>query len=607
MKMRVADFIANFLEEHHVEAAFLLSGGGMMHLIDAIGRSKKIKYICNHHEHACALGAEGYSRKSGRLGVCFATSGPGATNTVTGVVECWQDSVPVMFISGQSKLSQTIRGTGSSGLRQFGTFEVDIIPIVQSVTKYAAFLDDPKKIRYHLEKAAYFAMEGRPGPVFIDIPVDLQGAMVDSAELVGFDPKLESIQSTSTKVKDTDLEVVIDKLRSAQRPLVLAGHGVRTGRAIDLFLDFVRTWNIPVVTTPFAADLMTYSDPLYVGHPGMKGDRAGNFAVQSADLILTLGSSLHVTTTGYELDKFAPEAFKIQIDLDQAILKRQLVGVNLQINSPIHTFLEGLKSFALTKSGQNMKPLSIEPWLKRCMLWKSELAVRNEPHKRQGNQINFYDLNEVLSDHCHDDATIVADAGSAFYIVGQAFRTKKNQRILISGALGAMGHAVPVAVGASIADPNHQVVVVIGDGSFQTNIQELATVAYNKCDIKIFVVSNEGYVSIRNTQNNFFSGFLVGTSHESGVLMPSLEKIAASYDIPFIKVAAVEDLKDQVIKALNVKGPVICEILTPNTQEIIPTVSSYKREDGSMVSKPLHDMYPFMDEATFAKYMAPIE
>lgn len=600
MKIRVADYIAEYLERRGVRKVFLLAGGGMMHLMDAVGRRKRLGYVCNHHEQACALSAEGYARKTGELGVCYATSGPGASNTVTGVVECWQDSVPVLFVSGQSKLSQTIQGSKLFGLRQFGTFEVDIISIVKPITKYAVFLDDPTQVRYHLEKACSLAVSGRPGPVFIDVPVDIQSALIDPETLVGYpEPAAEPALPDDAAIDET-----LDRLAAAKRPLILAGHGIRAAGAAEKFAALLEALNIPTVTTQLAADLLAYDDRLYVGHPGMKGDRPGNLAVQCADVILTLGSSLHVLTTGYELDRFAPQAYKIQVDLDKDVLKREQVGVKRKIECGVQEFLDRLGRRLAQRVGPGKTLVAAGAWHDRCLLWKSELSVRKEPHARPGGMLNYYDLNDALSDLCGNSDTIVTDAGSAFYVIGQAFRTKKGQRVIISGAMGAMGHALPLALGASAADPGAKVVCVTGDGAFQTNIQELATVAHHGSNMAIFIVNNDGYVSIRNTQNNFFNGFLVGTDPKSGVTFPSLEKIAAAYGIPYRAVRDLQSLRQTVQEVLSATGPVLCEVFTAPGQEIIPTVSSFKREDGTMESKPLHDMYPFMDRERLDRYLS---
>lgn len=585
MKIRVSDYIANFLEEKKVKKVFLLSGGGMMHLLDAISRKKEIGYICNHHEQASAMASEGYARKSGNLGVCYATTGPGATNILTGLVGAWQDSSPVLFITGQSKLSQTIQHSQLAGLRQFGTFEVDIVPIVQSVTKYAVFLNDPNKIRYELEKAYFFAKNGRPGPVLIDIPVDIQGALIDPMTLEGFTANL----ITPSPIPDEVFINAIKRLTAATRPLILAGHGVRAANATELFEKIIKQLNIPVATTLLAKDLLEYDNPLFVGHPGMKGDRAGNFAVQNADVILLLGCSLHVLTTGYELDKFAPNAYKIQVELDEKILLREQVGVNEKINCDLTLFLSAVERLGLKQHSQKTNV-----WHDRCQQWKSDYAVINEPHKKSATEINYYEFMDLLSQSCKGNETITTDAGSAYYVVGQAFLVKKGQRVIVSGALGSMGFAVPAATGASIADPDGTVICITGDGSLQTNIHELATIRHYNLNIKLFILNNHGYVSIRNTQNNFFNGHFAGVDHNSGVSSPNLEKIAAAYGLPYYSARTVSELPNMLNHVLNEKGPVFCEIFTSKEQEIIPTVTSEKLSDGRMVSKSLDEMYPFL-------------
>ncbi len=593
--MRVADYIVYFLEKIGVRNVFLVSGGGMMHLLDAVSRSEKIKYICNHHEQACAMAAEGYAKKTGQLGVCYATSGPGATNIITGLVGAWQDSSPLLCITGQSKLCQTIRNNDMFGLRQFGTFEVDIISMVDSVTKYHVFLDDPQMIRYHLEKAYALATKGRPGPVLIDIPVDIQGAIVDPDALVGYMDDELSFPELDTEV----LVSVLDRLKTAKRPLILAGHGVRVSGQSDLFNQVLENLNIPVVTTQLAKDLIEYTHPLFVGHPGMKGDRAGNFAVQNADVIVVLGCSLHVLTTGYELDKFAPNAYKIQIELDEKVLTREMVNVDEKIQCDIGEFLNKIKNYLQKNSWLYAE----NEWHNRCIEWKYHFAVQNEPHQDVIGSINYYRFIDSLSRLCPEKATIVTDAGSAFYVVGHAFRAKKGQRVIVSGSLGAMGYALPASTGASVAVPQDLVVCVTGDGSLQTNIHELAVIVHNHLNVKIFVLNNSGYISIQNTQTNFFQGHTAGVGTDTGIFFPDLKKLSDAYNSKYMTTSSLENLSDTIQQTLDYSGPVLCEIFADKKQDVIPTVSSKKMPDGKMVSKPLDDMYPFMDDTIRKQYL----
>jgi len=584
MKIRVADYIAQRLQDLGVKTIYMLSGGGMMHLVDSIGRSPDLRAICNHHEQCSAIAADAEARFSGRMGVCYATSGPGATNILTGLVGAWQDSSPVLFLTGQSKLSQTIQHSGIKGLRQFGTFEVDVVPIVKTVTKYAEMVTDPKMIRYHLEKAFYLSTAGRPGPVLLDLPLDIQGAIVDTDNLEGY-----LSNETALIPAASDLRKIIEILSHAKRPLILSGAGIRAAGAVDLFRQLVENMNIPVVTSQLGKDALFYNHALFVGHCGPKGDRAGNFAVQTADVILSLGCSLHSQSTGWENSLFAPDALKIQVDIDDAVLAREQVKVDIKVKADVREFM-----------------LSIEPlvghgyandkWRATCNSWKKRFAVNLDLHDRSGEAVNYYDFAEALSCALKGDETIVTDAGSAFYAMGQGFRIKENQRFISSGSLGAMGFALPAANGvASIS--KFPTICVTGDGSLMTNIHDLAITSYYKLNVKLFILNNDGYLSIRNTQRDFFNGIYVGTGPESGVFIPTLESQAKTYRIPYIRCERVSDMRNIIDQALAIEGPVFVEINAMRDQRMIPSVMSEKLSDGRMQSKPLHEMYPYLSQS----------
>lgn len=594
--MRVSDYIAQHIESIGVKAIFMLSGGGMMHLLDSASQLKKTSCIYNHHEQCSGIAADAYARVSHHIGCCYVTSGPGGTNAVTAVAGAFQDSSPVLFISGQSKLSQTIEGSGIKDLRQFGTFEVDIIPIVKPITKYAVMLKKATDIKYVLEKAIFLATHDRPGPVFIDIPLDLQGAPIEVDQLKGFSPADEGYVKFVEPI--SDIKIVIEQLKKAKRPLFLVGYGVSASSSNAQFLKITEQLKTPVVTTCFGKDLMPFEHELFVGHPGVKGDRAGNFSIQTADLIISIGASLHVTTTGYELDQFAPQAFKILIDPDAAVLNRESVGVNLKIKSDIPEFL---RQFLIELSDVELNFSS--HWLAKCQSWKKKYSVYNEPHKREYNQINFYDFSKALDSLASENDIIVTDAGSAFYVIGQAFRVKKGQRVINSGSLGAMGFALPAATGAALANTKGSVLCVTGDGSLQTNLHELAVISHHQLNIKIFIINNDGYVCIRNTQNNFFNGRLAGTSTDSGVFIPKLENLCTAFNLKYKCVNQLDQLNIVVDEVLKANGPIVCEVFTPNYQEIIPTVSSVRLESGQMKSKPIHDMFPFLPEEVIQKEM----
>lgn len=593
--MRVADYIAGHLQKIGVRDIFLLSGGGMMHLIDAVSRTPGLQYRCNHHEQACAMAAEAYARLSQNLGVCYATSGPGGTNTVTGIVGAWLDSAPVLYVTGQSNTHQTIRGSGIKGLRQFGTFEVDIVPIVKNITKDAVFLDDPQMARYHLERLIALALHGRPGPVLLDIPLNVQGAKIDPEKLKGFDPsELPPVPKPDAKT----MQDIVARLKNAKRPLMLAGHGVRVAQSAEVFRTIIETLNIPVATTQLANDLLPYDHPLFVGHPGVKGDRASGFAVQNADVLLTIGCSLHLQTTGYEADQFAPHAYKIQVDLDDAVMQREKVGVQQKVVSGVKEFLEVLQPLATNNDSADH-----QAWRVQCQNWKTKYAIMKEPHDLSEGPANYYEVQDVLSKELKGDEVLVADAGSAFYIFGQAFKCKGNQRYIASGGIATMGYTVPASIGCACAAPDKTIIGLTGDGSFHMNVPELQTIKHNNLNVKLFVLNNNGYSCIRNTQDAYFSGHYVGTHEGSGVSFPSFEKVADAYSLPYIRCADRSQLQSTIRKALDMKGPVFCEIVCQFNQPFLPVLTSEKKDDGTLEAKPLHDLFPFLPKDEIAANM----
>lgn len=559
-----------------------------MHLIDAIPGVDGLKYYCTHHEQAAAMAAEAYWRQTNRLGVCYATSGPGATNILTGLVGAWQDSSAVLFITGQSKRSETISASGISRLRQFGTFEVDIVPMVRSVTKYAAVLDSPHKVRYGLERAVSLATGGRPGPVLLEIPLDVQGAMVDADTLEGW-----STQAPERAAHWADMEQPFRRLMLSHRPLILAGHGVRCAGAVAKFRELTGKLGIPVVTTQLAKDLLPYDSPLFIGHPGVRGDRAGNFAVQTAEVILCLGCGLHSQTTGYNPSEFAPQAEKIQIDRDISVLERARAKATTQLPGDIVDCLEAFDALI----GGATDPNRFAGWLATCLSWKSRFAVMSEPHElgEPDGNINFYEFADVLSGLLSGTETVITDAGSAFYVMGQAFRTMADQRYIVSGAMGAMGYALPASLGAAVGGKDRQIVCVTGDGSLHANSQELESIRHYGLNVKVFVIDNDGYASIRNTQAAFFAAHFVGCSRDSGVTLPPLELLAKAYRFPYMNCSARRDLRSALQETLKARGPVLCRIQAQEQQKIMPSVVSTQSASGVMTSRPIEDMAPFLD------------
>ncbi|WP_029272081.1 thiamine pyrophosphate-binding protein [Flavobacterium sp. KJJ] len=579
--IKVSDLIVNFFEEKRVEHVFLLSGGMMMHLLDSVSKSKKIKYVCNHHEQACSISAEAYARVKNTIGVCYATSGPGATNTVTGIAGAWLDSSPVMFLTGQSRASLTSRESGIDNLRMLGNFEVDISEIIKPITKYSFFLNNPKEVLFHLEKAYFLATNGRPGPVLLDIPLDVQGAMVDEDELLHF------ISPEEMKYI-FDLDPLKNDLKNAKQPLIIAGHGIRVANQVEQFRDLISHLQIPVVTTQLANDLLPYIDNLYVGKVGLRGDRAGNFAVQTSDLIITLGTSLHITTTGYELESFAPNAKKIVVDIDDAVLEKNKGISNLQIKSDVSTFISKLYN--------EVETLKVNLWLEKLTKWKKEFLIINEPHVRLDDEINTYHFIDLLSNNLNDDDIIIADSGSLYYITGQALLSKIDQRIILSGALGAMGYALPASIGAAFAAPAKNIICLVGDGSMQLNVQELQTISHYNLNCKIIIINNNGYASIRNSQASFLDGHIAAASQDTGVTFPNWEKLSDAYNLEYIRKDKYSELEELFTYLNNKKGPVIVEIIVPENVTMIPAVTSVKLSNGSFKSNMLHEMVPELSE-----------
>lgn len=583
--MRVADYVAQRVAATGSECCFMLVGGMAMHLNDAFGRVPGLRYYCNHHEQASAMAADAYARESGKLGVCMATSGPGATNLLTGLVGAYQDSVPVLFLTGQCKRAETIRGRGLSGLRQCGFLEVDIVTIVESVTKYAAFVESPERARFHLEKAIHLAMSGRPGPVLLDVPLDVQGAIFpeETAESYTAEPAAGALPEAG------DVDRLFHRLEQARRPILVGGHGIRCAGAVDLFRRLVQRLHVPVVTSLMAKDLLLYDDPLFVGHCGPRGVRAANFAVQAADLIVSMGCSLHIQTVGYEGELFGPNAYKVQIDLDRAVQDRERIGVQEKHLWDIREYLPML----LERTAGEPSPARRE-WVRACGEWKNTYSIGKEPHDfgQPDGPVNLYEFADVLSDTLSGSETILVDAGQPHPIFGQAFRIKGSQRYLNPGSLAEMGWALPAAFGVAAANPQKTVVAIVGDGSLQTNIQELQTLVHNAFNVKLFMINNGGYGSIRRTQETFFKGFFVGCTPESGVSMPDSAKICAAYGLPFLRIECRSELAKALPQVLAHRGPIFCEVMAQYDQRILPVVPSFLCADGSMRSKALHEMVP---------------
>lgn len=586
MKIRVSDYIARFVTEKGIRDVFLLSGGGIMHLTDGLACEKGIKVTCFHHEQAASMAMDAYSRVTGGMSVGYFTTGPGATNAITGLAGAWLDSVSCLFISGQVKRKEAIYNCNIDGIRQIGVQEINILPIVKPITKYSAMVNDPEEIRYHLEKAVYYANEGRPGPVWLDIPLDVQGAYIDPEKLIGYSP-----EKREQKIPIKQINQITDYFKNSKRPAILAGQGIRISGAVDQLNEFADNYHIPVVTTYLGIDMIDSKSPVYAGRIGIKGDRAGNLTVQNSDLLLIIGTSLPVAETGYEYDQFAPGAKKVIVDIDLSSHEKKTISTDLILKGDAKEFIE-----ELSVSLKEQKLNDFNGWLEKCLSWRTRYPVCLPEYCERKDLVNIYYFIDQLCQLLNNDDIVVTDAGSAFYAGSQAVQIKKGMRYITSGGFATMGFSLPASIGASIGRNNGRVMCINGDGSFQQNIQELQTVVHNNLPVKIFVLNNEGYLSIRFTQIRYFENRLIGEGCSSGVSFPDLEKIAHAYGIPFFRIHNNTELSRDLEKVINHDGPVICEIMTPPDQEIIPTIASKKMDDGSMVSRPLDDMYPFLDK-----------
>jgi len=590
--MRVADYVAQHLVEHGVTDIFMVTGGGAMHLNDALGNHAGLRVVPCHHEQACAIAAESYARLTGRLCAVNVTSGPGGTNALTGVFGAWTDSVPLLVISGQVKRETMVESTDLP-LRQLGDQEIDIVRIMSSVTKYAAVIGEPREVRKQLERAFWEATSGRPGPVWLDIPLDVQSALVEPTELEGFDlASVEAINPAPLTGRDLDEQVdrMLAAATAAERPVVLAGGGVRAAGVYDEFLRFIDGLGAPVVTAWNAHDLVWDDHKLYAGRPGTVGTRAGNFAVQNADLLIVLGSRLNIRQVGYAWDTWARNARVVMVDVDAA----ELAKPTLHLDQPVHADLRDFFASALPKLEAD-PGREHAPWLAWC-----RQRVRDYPallpEYADSSSVNPYIFVDRLTRLLPADQVTVCGDGTACVVTFQAARVKPGQRLYTNSGAAAMGYDLPAAVGAAVAlGRGRSVVCLAGDGSMMMNVQELATVRGQDLNVKVFVLNNAGYHSIRQTQNNYFPGREVGCGTESGVWFPRFERLAAAFEIPFSRVSSNDALDEVLASVLAAPGPQLCEVVLDLEQQFAPKAASRMLPDGRMVSAPLEDLAPFLD------------
>ncbi|MHB1700161.1 MAG: thiamine pyrophosphate-binding protein [Acidobacteriaceae bacterium] len=591
---KLSDYVVRFVAEQGVKHAFLVVGGGAMHLNESLGRSTIVP-ICNLHEQASSIAAENYSKATNHLGFALLTTGPGGTNAITGLAGAWLDSTPTLFVSGQVKRADRMFHPDGTpmGVRQVGVQEVDIISVVTPLTKYAVTVLDPADIRYHMEKALYLALHGRPGPVWIDIPLDVQAAPIDDpSTLRGFDPA----ELAPPPAIDLSAAVsnAIEALNKAERPMLLIGNGIRLSRAEAEMEQLLRALDIPAEVTWLAIDLMTDDDPLYVGRPGTIAQRGANFAIQNCDYLLSIGARQDRVVTGFSPAGFARDAYKVMVDIDPAELAKMGGAIQAPVCADAGDFM---REMLAQKSKIVPKPRA--EWKQRCADWRTRYPLVLPEHKLPG-RVSVYNLAEVMSGELEPGDSIVSgSSGTGIELFLLAFRVKKGQRIFHTTALGSMGFGIPAAIGACLGRGSRATICVDGDGGFQFNIQELETVRRLNLPIKFFVLNNEGYGSIRASQKVFFGTTSIGCDEATGQTLPDVRKVAEAYGIRTDIITSQDNLAQELRRVLDTPGPVVCDVHIVLDETRQPRLSSTQRPDGSFVSKPLEDLWPFLDREEF--------
>lgn len=586
--MRLSDYVIEFFEDIGVDHIFTVTGGGAIFLCDALGSAKKMKYIACHHEQAASMATEAYARVRQDVGVTLVTSGPGGTNTVTGIAGSWLDHVPHVTITGQVFLNQTINN--HPGLRTLGVQEINIVDIVQPITKYAVMVKDAQEIKYHLEKAVYLATHGRPGPTLLDIPANIQNADIDPSALKGFTPPEDDGQS------DSDLEgkvaQVVELLSDAKRPLVHIGQGVRIAGAEQNFFEFVDKHRLPFVTARNGNDIVPSNHELFAGRPGTFAERGANFAVQTSDVYLAIGTRLGLAQTGYDAKDYARNAKVVMVDIDQSELDKDTVDLYLKVKADAKLFLSELnRQLIQAELGSSQW----DKWVTQCQEWRVKYPVVLPEYKDQDGSVNSYHFVDVLSDILESDDIVVTDMGFAFQNIHQAIRVKEGQRVLTNGGLAPMGWGLPAAVGACIGSGRKRTICVAGEGGFMMTVHEMATIMHHNLPIKVFIFNNGGYLTIKQTQELGFGGRLMGINEKSGLAFPDFIKLAESHNFKAIRLTSHAGLKSELQGILDYTGPVLCEIMMDPDQLQAPKAINRRNADGTMKQTPLEDSYPFLD------------
>jgi acetolactate synthase-1/2/3 large subunit len=592
--IKVSDYIINFLTSKGVKHVFLLPGGQSMHMVNSIRNNPNIEPVTVLHEQAASMMTEAYSRVTNNYGACVVSTGPGGTNCITGLIGAWLDSTPCMFLSGQFGTKNLVY---DQGIRQTGLQNTDPVKIVESITKYSHLVLDPESIRYHLEKAYHLSTTGRPGPVWLDIPIDVAAALVDEETLVGYiSENEETIDEIELKGQVANY---IELLSKSKRPVVLAGNGIRLSKSQKEFLNIVNNLKIPVLTTINGLDLISNDNPYFLGRPNYWGQRYANFAIQNSDLLLSIGAGLHIETTGFNFKAFAREAIKVSVDIDINELNKTTIPIDHKINCDAKRFFKELDS-QLT----NTLIPTFSEWWDTCKKWKTKYPIITDEIKNLEDKVHPFMFYDALCDELDSDCNIIHGSAGTHFVAGvQAFKVKSGQRAWSEIGIGAMGHSLPSSIAAYFARPT-QTICVSGDGGFQFNMQELQTIVNYNLPIKIFVCNNNGYASIKNTQKAFFDNNFIGTFTEgSGQTLPDILKIVEAYGIKTCRIENQHNLKQELRNVLDHDGPIVCEVLLPVDGRLEPKITAKLLKDGSMIANPLEDLWPFLDREEFQQEM----
>jgi acetolactate synthase-1/2/3 large subunit len=586
--MKVSDFVFNFLKEKGVDTIFSVSGGAAAHLLNSI-KDKGFNYVCNYHEQSSAMSAEGYARIKNKPACVLVTNGPGSSNTITGVLGAYQDSIPMIVISGQVPINQSLSSIDNLNLRQLGVQECDIIKMVEPITKYSIQIIDKNTVEYHIKQAYELCTTGRMGPVWIDIPLDIQNSDI---EIQNMELKNE------VQTVNYDFDLIHDLLKTAKKPIIVTGNGVHLSKSENLLHKLKLKLKIPIVSTWTSKDLFDNDDEFYVGNFGLLGERSANFAVQNCDFMLILGSRLSIPNIGYQSHLFSPKSIKIMVDIDENEMNKPTIKINHKINSDLNLFIKDFLEKITNKDIPNYRD-----WVDRTLGWKKDYPVFQKEYGEVKEKINSFYFMEVLSSKIKNDDIVVTDMGTSYTCTMQSLKMNGNSRLFTSSACCSMGFGLPGSIGAYYADKNKNVILIAGDGGFQMNIQELQTVVHNKIPVKIFILNNNGYLAISLMQDNLFNGRYVGANKESGISSPDFTKIAKAYGIKNYRFNNNIELVNGIDEILNTNEPVICEIMMLENQLLTPRVQSSKTKDGEIISGSLENMYPYLSDEEMKKIM----